>query len=226
MVSRYHWWVFADRAYRVPVDATLQKLPSPVNGRGDGGEGVRATLSVLLILAFGLPTTAYAHKLHVFAHVEGNSILGNAYFPGGTAAQNVPVIARDATAKELARTITNEKGDFTLTAQVRIDHHLSVETPDGHRAECTVRAAELPPSVPASEAASNLQTGPSIAIDSETKLPSATEIELAAIKVQVIELRLQIDRYEAQTRFRDILGGIGFILGLAGIGFYVKAVKR
>ena len=36
-------------------------------------------------------------------------------------------------------------------------------------------------------------------------------------------LRQQVYESDERLRFRDILGGIGFILGLAGVAFYMKA---
>jgi nickel transport protein len=57
---------------------------------------------------------------------------------------------------------------------------------------------------------------------------SATEPDAAArhteggqaLGRQIRGLREQIEGYEEQVRFRDVLGGIGYIFGVAGIAFY------
>ena len=43
---------------------------------------------------------------------------------------------------------------------------------------------------------------------------------------QIIELRHDIHELEHSIRLRDILGGIGYILGLVGIAMYFKARER
>lgn len=56
--------------------------------------------------------------------------------------------------------------------------------------------------------------------------PALSASRLEAIERQVIELRREVDRHEQRTRLRDILGGIGYILGLAGVASYVAARRR
>ena len=43
---------------------------------------------------------------------------------------------------------------------------------------------------------------------------------------QITELRKQINRYEERKRFHDVLGGIGYIVGLSGLAFYFLGVRR
>ena len=81
----------------------------------------------------------------------------------------------------MGRAKTDDQGNFTIPASV-IDYHLRVETPDGHAANTTVSAAELP--------------------------------------------MTHINQPDQGLRFRDLLGGIGYILGLAGIAAYAKSRQR
>ena len=43
--------------------------------------------------------------------------------------------------------------------------------------------------------------------------------------MQLELLRKDVKDSEERLRFRDILGGIGFICGLAGVAFYMKALQ-
>ncbi len=45
--------------------------------------------------------------------------------------------------------------------------------------------------------------------------------ELAALRRQIIQLREDLNRFQTDIRFQDILGGIGYILGLMGLGYYL-----
>ena len=56
--------------------------------------------------------------------------------------------------------------------------------------------------------------------------PASVRDQLAELGRQVDDLRQQIYESDRTLRFHDILGGIGFILGLAGVAFYMKARQR
>jgi nickel transport protein len=141
------------------------------------------------------------------------------------------LLARGPAGKELGRTTTDEQGKFSLAAQVRSDHELTVDTGDGHGGHYLIRAAELPDSLPGAVGqVSNAPTSespaspPSSPENAAPGDPLATQIEQLHRDVQ--GLREQLDGYEKTTRFRDILGGIGFIVGVTGVAYYVLARKR
>ena len=66
---------------------------------------------------------------------------------------------------------------------------------------------------------------PSASADKENELDRGQD-QLAELSKQIRVLRRQIRESDERLRFRDILGGIGFILGLAGVAFYMKARRR
>ena len=181
---------------------------------------------VIVLLAF--PTSASAHQLNVFARVDGTAIRGKAYFRGGAPAQKVTVTALDPAGKELGRTATDEQGQFVLEVHWRCDHRLVVETPDGHGGEYTIHAAELPEGLPAE----NLPGDPTADIasvpakDPAAAPPAAKAASDGQLLAEIRGLREQLAQYEARTRFRDVLGGIGYILGLSGVAFYVVGSRK
>jgi nickel transport protein len=195
------------------------------------GKGAAAVFFALVLLA---PTPAWAHKLNVFVHVEGKTILGNAYFPGGTHAQNVSVVALDPAGKELGRTNTDEEGKFKLDARFRCDHRLIFDAGEGHGREYTVAAAKLPNGLPPRDGVPATIDPPADAplppatksiattINDDTSL--ATKIDV--LKEQVVQLQEKISQSEERLWLRDILGGIGYILGLSGAAFYFLGSRR
>ena len=179
------------------------------------------------------PASVFAHKLYVFAELEGATIHGRAYFPGDIPAQKSSIIARDASGRELGRTMTDDEGKFTFTAHEHIDYYLVAETPDGHGGQYIVHASELPDRLPAKVSTTDRRLPPTaqakgqagvlaVAASGENELPSIGA-QLADLRKQIQALRRQIYESDERLRFRDILGGIGFILGLAGLAFYLKA---
>ena len=112
------------------------------SGQSRIGQALRG---LLLLMVFFCPAPAFAHTLYVFAQrIEGGTIYGRAYFPGDIAAQKSDIIVSDASGRELGRTTTDDNGNFTFTAQSRIDHYLVAET-DGHSSRpYIVHASALP----------------------------------------------------------------------------------
>jgi len=49
---------------------------------------------------------------------------------------------------------------------------------------------------------------------------------IEALQAQVGALRRELNDYEQTVRLRDVLGGIGYILGLAGVAFYFLGIRR
>ena len=60
--------------------------------------------------------------------------------------------------------------------------------------------------------------------DRESELAVSRD-QLAELGMQLELLRKDVRDSEERLRFRDILGGIGFICGLAGVAFYMKALR-
>jgi hypothetical protein len=192
-------------------------------------------VALFLVVLVVLPRPALAHKLNVFAQAEGPTIHGRAYFSGGSPAIKIQVTALDAAGHELGRATTDQKGNFSLEAHRRCDYRLVAETGDGHGAEYTVSAAELPAVLPRGDPALAVSVGqPPGPPGASSPFRPMTEgqaamaaggdgrvaAELQALERQVGRLREQLDENENRLRFRDLVGGIGYILGLAGIACY------
>jgi nickel transport protein len=175
------------------------------------------------------PGTAWAHKLNVFAHVEGHAIRGNAYFPGNVPAQGAQVTAVAPDGRELGRTTSDREGKFVLEARVRSDTKIVAVTEDGHGAEYILRAAELPEDLPAGEEGDRPHLSEPVPSLPPAQ-PAITDGELLgemqALRGQVVELRGQVYDYEQRLRFRDVLGGLGYILGVAGVACYLLSLNR
>lgn len=179
----------------------------------------RVTLAVLIAVALCSPA-ALAHRLKVFALADGAEISGSVYFVGGAPAPGVELRVGNARGEELLRVSPDADGRFRFPAIPGIDHVIVADSGDGHVARWTVRAAELPAvvagvtAVPAPAAVAD----PVIARD--VKLDALVE---QAVARQVAPLREQLAGYEEKVRLHDVLGGIGYIVGLAGLALWWRA---
>lgn len=187
-------------------------------------------VAVLIAL---LPVATEAHRLNIFASNEGTIIRGSVYFQGMRAARTAPIRVLDPAGALLANVVTNEAGAFTFQVTRRVAHHFVADLGDGHRAEFIVSAEQLPPFLPAPSLPEPAE--PVVGTTSEgTKAVMPADVAQEAIETiventvarHVGPLRQQIAAYEDRIRWHDVLGGIGYIVGMTGVACYFLARRR
>ena len=194
---------------------------------------VLVVLSALLLLD---ARTGLAHRLSVFAYAEGSTIEGSAYFAGGGAPGGAEVTVYGPDGAVLGTTTTDEAGEFAFEATLRVDHRITVETADGHAAEFVVAASELPASLPGGPEPSAIDvTAVEGATAAEADLPgtmpaiddAALEAMVSrAVQQQIRPLREDLIAYADAVRVSDVMGGIGYIVGIFGALAYVLSLRR
>ncbi|MGQ9576381.1 MAG: carboxypeptidase-like regulatory domain-containing protein [Thermoguttaceae bacterium] len=209
-------------------------------GRAAAGLGLAraarfAALALPILLGAG---QALAHRVNVFATVEGRSIVGQVTFVDGSPARNAAVTALDPAGAQIGRTATDQQGRFSLPLRVRCDHRLVVEAGEGHTKTFTVPGDQIPGDLPAWGALRDSAAGPpaagalppgTAASDSPFEPLEASgtmDLRLQALEKQLAALRIELAGYENKVRLHDILGGIGCILGFMGLTFYFLGVRR
>jgi nickel transport protein len=184
---------------------------------------IRALLALLIVCATAFP--ASAHRLKVFATVEGGTIRGYAFFVGGGRAALVPWAAKDASGGALASGTTDEQGGFAFAAPPPpvSDVTVTVDTREGHVAAATLAAARLggtAAAVPA-RAGATAPAGFSddAAAQADRRLAATVE---AAVQRQVGPLLERFEQLETRLRLADVLSGVFLILGLAGAALWAR----
>ena len=108
--------------------------------------------AALLVLAFLVPvlagTPAYAHILKVYAEVSDDMIVGEGYFSSGSVPTQQPVEVFGPNKQKIGEVTTDDKGKFKFKPTKRQNHTFVMDAGEGHRAEWTVEADELPSSLP------------------------------------------------------------------------------
>jgi len=210
----------------------------------------RLSQLILLLLAAALlllPHIAQAHKLSVFAWPEGSEIRGEVKFSGGRKAKNVQIAVRNAADQAvLAETSCDENGAFrfplpeqALTAKP--DLLIVANGGEGHRGEWLLEAKEYAPAVSAgSTAAADVASSPEPAASAEAvtqpaqqqaAAPSAgvSEQQLRRIVAEEMSRSLSpirqsiAESLDPEPTLRDILGGIGWLIGLAGLAAWAPS---
>lgn len=186
-----------------------------------------------LLLVFLPLTPASAHKLRAFAYAEGATINGSVFFAINAPAQGAHICVIDPIGVIVAETISDAQGRFRVVAHQRVDHRIVVDAGDGHHSEYTVAAAELPMSLPApatGSAVSAIPAGPGQS-DVANALSKTSEEALEAIieravARQIGPIREQLVSYEDKVRWRDVLGGLGYILGITGLALWLRSGRE
>ena len=176
-------------------------------------------LLALLVCA----TPAKAHRLKLFATLEGDMISGYAFFVGSGRAQGAVISIRDAADKEVATLTTDDAGAYAYKAPTAQNYRLTANTGDGHVADAVIDAARF------SDAATEVASQSAVADAAPVSSVSQAQIERAVDAAVARQLRPLIEAYEAaegRTRFNDIMGGIGMIVGLAGLALWASARRR
>jgi len=200
----------------------------------------RFTTSVLVCSLLLLPLTANAHKLRIFAWSEGDVIYGETAFSGNRKPKNAEIVVQEAKSHAvLLTTRTDDQGKFHFTipqkaSQEQLDLLLIGNAGEGHRGEWHLPAAEYLSLSLLAEPEGGQRSAPPATAQISSSADQATIVSvdeqlLRRIVDEELEKKLAplkhmlAENSQKVPDLQDILGGIGYILGLAGIFAWLQA---
>ncbi len=182
-------------------------------------------ISLILVFFLSFSAIAQAHRVNIFAYVEGEAIKGEVYFSDGTPAKGALVTLKPLNDSQvLAKTRTDKQGQFRLSLpkdlkarEVRVVALAEM----GHRAEMKLTleqtGSERTPS-PQEKALITQQTTPSVTASlSEEEIISLVDQELQKELAPIKALLEEILKELQKPSFSEVVGGIGYIFGLFGL---------
>ncbi|WP_407493605.1 cobalt ABC transporter permease [Pseudooceanicola sp. MF1-13] len=185
---------------------------------------------VLALMLSMAPLPALAHKVIFGVFPSGDAIEGELGFSNGDMAVGAVIEVYDTSGTKLGDATTDGDGFFLYTPQSPVAHQFRADLGAGHVAEAVMPAdevaailgvAKIDPPAPAATAAA---TAPSVIVAS---LSDADRAEIATIvRDEMRPLRREIAAYKEKNDLQTILGGLGYIAGLFGLGFYIAARRR
>jgi nickel transport protein len=202
---------------------------------------VRGLILVLVLGVFSTP--ALAHRVLVFAYAEGDTIFTESKFVPNNPVRQGKILVQDAkTGQTLLTGTTDDQGKFSFkipaqAAAQKMDLKIIAEAAMGHRGEWLLKAANYlgkgqaagtpAPAALAPTPAATATPAPAAAkagsVDQqalEAALNKALERQLAPINEKLTDLTIH------RTTLPDILGGIGYILGLCGVAAYFLSKRQ
>jgi nickel transport protein len=163
-----------------------------------------------------------AHGIHLTASAEGNTIRGRVTYSDGGPVRNCTVTGHDAADEVLAKTATDDDGRYSFEARWRCDYHIEAETSDGHGKEYVLKASLLPSDLPERENSpkdekrADEHSHAHAADNPDDENPWTIE-QIRLVQTKLDALNEKIEANEKSIRLRDVLGGIGYILGVYGL---------
>lgn len=192
--------------------------------------------SVVLFLIVALvPALALAHRVNIFAYVEGGDVVVECSYSKSKRVNHGRIDVRDAVSQDLLlQGETDENGLFRFPVpqaarQAGSGLRILLQAGEGHRNEWIVEASEFM-SGSTTEAVSD---SPAPAPTAQTAPASTSHAGLTRVELEeVLDARLApikravLEQSEAGPGLREIVGGIGWIFGLIGIAAYFKSRTR
>lgn len=200
------------------------------------------SLAPLLFLM--LSTPANAHKIRTFAYESGGEIITETHFGRGRPAVNTTITVMTSAGETVLTGTTDSKGIFTfivpeLIRDQQTDLTIIADAGEGHQGQWLLTADEYLTDETVRSLSTQDKPGPPKTpndpqhdqplendrhlehhfLEMEQRLEQTIVRELAPIKRQLAEQQTK------KPGLGDIMSGLGYIFGLAGIIFYYQARK-
>ncbi|MCF6431718.1 cobalt ABC transporter permease [Leisingera sp. MMG026] len=189
--------------------------------------------SCILILALLAPLPVMAHNVISAVFPSGSDIEGEVGFSNGDMAADLLIEIFDAAGSKLGESRTDGDGFFLFTPSEPVTHIFRGDLGAGHVAEMMMDGAEVAqiigqsPGAAAVSAAAAPDTSAAPAAAGSAGLSDQTRSELATMmRNELRPLRQELTAFKNKSDFQSVLGGIGYICGLFGLGFYIAARRK
>jgi len=184
----------------------------------------------------------WAHKVTIFAWVEGDTVHTQSKFSGGKRAQNSTVVVYDKDGNLLLEGQTDENGEFSFKVPKKTDLKVALKASMGHLAEWTISADEI---TEAAEGGIESSTaGPAVDVKAPVQEVSPTtdvkgsmepeapkSVGLSREEIQELIdksldrklapiLNMLAESVDSGPKMSEVIGGIGYIFGLVGVALY------
>lgn len=193
------------------------------------------SMALLSLVLFGslitmVSSNASAHKVNIFAYVEGDMVYTESYFPDGKKVEGGIIEVYDSQGNKLLEGKTTEEGLFDFKLPKKEDLKIVLIASMGHRNSYTLSASEMAEAGEAEEA--NVEEPDEVREQTTTRV---AQLDLDQIK-RIIDASLdeklkpimrQLAKAEQRgVSFTEVMGGIGYIFGIMGLIMYFSSRRK
>ena len=106
--------------------------------------GRACLMTIVFFLCLSSPLHLWAHKVEIYAWVEGNRVFTESFFSGGHKAAESQIEVFDNNGEKLLTGKTDSQGMFSFPLPKKRGLKIVLRTPEGHRSEFNLKAGEIP----------------------------------------------------------------------------------
>jgi len=189
------------------------------------------TVVIFNLVFVAIPAIAQAHKVSIFAWVESDTVYTLSKFSGGKRVNKGQIVVYDPEGKKLLDGLTDDQGEFAFKIPQNTALRVELVAGAGHKGHWLVPLEEIVgiPEPNSDRIAEKASTGKPaekgrITGSDDARLQAAIEKALDE-KLKPV-MKLLAESKQAGPSLTEILGGIGYIIGLVGIAAYFKSRQK
>ena len=185
----------------------------------------------LFTLCLLWPVSATAHRVTVFAWVEGDTVHTESKFSGGKRVNGGKIIVYDLQENELLSGKTNGQGEFSFKIPKKTAMKIVLQAGMGHRGDWTIPLSEIDPQGSGSEPTVSPEA-PEKGAKKEAVTPSVDLDQMRHALDQSLDkklspvLKIIAESQDKGPTLRDIVGGVGYIFGFMGLAAYMHYRRK
>ena len=196
------------------------------------------TLILALALVVMLQATALAHRVNVFAFVDGGDIVVECSYSKSKRVNRGSIEVRDAASDAVLLTgETDENGHFRFPVPEAAKAagtglRIVLRAGEGHQNDWVVEASEFMPEAAPTQESAAPKTAAASTAPTETAPAGLTRSDVEEVVNAALDARLApirralLEQTEQGPGLREIIGGIGWIFGLVGVAAYFRGRPR
>ena len=173
---------------------------------------------LVVVVVMFVVSPSFAHKVMIFGWVEGDTVQTISKFNGGKRVQNAPVSVFDTDDTFILKGVTNTEGLFSFKRPDKDSLKIVLEASMGHKTTCLVETKTDTAVESVVE-----QTEVETIADSPCPEKNIEKIVGKALDRKIAKVLQLIRENDEKQSISEIIGGIGYILGLVGIALWFKS---
>jgi nickel transport protein len=197
-------------------------------------------------MCLGLGTgPGWAHKVSIFAWVDGDTVHTQSKFSGGKRPKDCTVVVYGMDGKQLLEGKTDENGEFSFKVPQKTGLKVVLKASMGHLAEWTIPAEEITgvadfaetslPEIDVEAAGEETARLTDIKERTKPQVPPAAGLSRQEIQELIDKsldrkltpiVNMLAESLDRGPKVSEVVGGIGYIFGLVGVAFYFAARRR
>ncbi len=193
----------------------------------------------IVLIAFLFISISFAHNVNLFVYPESNYIYVEAYYADGTKVRSGKITVFNKKGKKLLTGITDNKGNFFFPIPEKTDLKIVLEAGMGHRTEVSIKASALS-DIKTVRVNTNFKRGErkeelvdngnieekADQKEEHTDYERIKRIVNKALDKRFFLLSKEFNKMKNKIFLTEIIGGIGYIMGLMGIVMFFLSRKN